>query len=137
MKFNDNDIPEGLYYTKEHEWVKIEEAKCRVGVTDYAQKSLHEVVYLDLPNVGKPLTRGMAFGTVESVKSVTELYSPVSGEVIERNEKLVNSPELVNQDPYGAGWIVVVKPSRLQDDLKALMDHLQYVKLLEELTKKK
>jgi glycine cleavage system H protein len=137
MKFNDNDVLEGLYYTKEHEWMKIEEGKCRVGVTDYAQKSLHEVVYVDLPVVGRSLTRGVAFGTVESVKAVSELYSPVSGEVIERNEKLVNSPELVNHDPYGAGWIVVVKSSHLQDDLKALMDAQQYVKYLEEVTKKK
>lgn len=137
MKFNDNTVPEGLYYTKDHEWLKIEEGKCRVGVTDYAQKSLHEVVYVDLPSVGKSLTQGVAFGTVESVKAVSELYSPISGEVIERNEKLVNSPELVNQDPYGAGWIVVVKSSRLQDDLKVLMDAQRYVKLLEEVTKKK
>jgi len=137
MKFNDNDVPDGLYYTKEHEWIKVENGKCRVGVTDYAQKSLHEVVYADLPNVGKSLTQGVAFGTVESVKAVSELYSPVSGEVIERNEKLVNSPELVNQEPYGAGWIVVVKPSHLQDDLKALMDAQGYVKILEEVTKKK
>ena len=137
MKFNDNDVPDGLYYTKEHEWIKVENGKCRVGVTDYAQKSLHEVVYADLPNVGKSLTQGVAFGTVESVKAVSELYSPVSGEVIERNEKLVNSPELVNQEPYGAGWIVVVKPSHLQDDLKALMDAQGYVKILEEVTNKK
>lgn len=137
MKFNENDVLEGLYYTKEHEWVKVEGEKCRVGVTDYAQKSLHEVVYVDLPKVGKSLTQGVEFGTVESVKAVSELYSPVSGEVIERNEKLVDSPELVNQDPYGAGWIVVVKPSHLQDDLKGLLDAQRYVKLLEEVTKKK
>jgi glycine cleavage system H protein len=137
MKFNENDVPEGLYYTREHEWVKIEGEKCRVGVTDYAQKSLHEVVYVDLPNVGKSLTQGLEFGTVESVKAVSELYSPVSGEVIERNERLVESPELVNQDPYGAAWIVIVKPSHLQDELKGLLDAHLYVKHLEEITKKK
>ena len=102
-----------------------------------AQKSLHEVVYVDLPNIGKTLAQNVTFGTVESVKAVSELYSPVTGEVIERNEKLTNSPELVNQDPYGAGWIVVVKPSRLQDDLKALMNAEGYGKLLQELTKNK
>jgi len=137
MKFNENDVPEGLHYTREHEWVKIEEEKCRVGVTDYAQKLLHEVVYVDLPVVGKSLTQGIEFGTVESVKAVSELYSPVSGEVIERNEKLVNSPELVNQDPYGAGWIVVVKPSHLREELKGLLDAQGYVKHLEDITKKK
>jgi glycine cleavage system H protein len=116
--------------------MKVENGKCRVGVTDYAQKALHEVVYVDLPNVGKALTQNITFGTVESVKAVSELYSPVSGEVTERNEKLVESPELVNQDPYGAGWIVIVKPSRLPTDLQALLNAEGYVSFLEELTKK-
>jgi glycine cleavage system H protein len=137
LKVADSEIREGLYYTKEHEWMKLENEKCRVGITDYAQKSLHEVVYVDLPNVGKALTQNVTFGTVESVKAVSELYSPVSGEVVERNEKLVESPELVNQDPYGAGWIVIVKPSRLPDDLKTLMNAEGYVGFLEEVTKKK
>lgn len=137
MKVDDNDVPDGLYYTKEHEWMKIENDRCRVGVTDYAQKSLHEVVYVDLPNVGKALAQNAAFGTVESVKAVSELYAPVSGDVIERNEKLVDSPELVNQDPYGAGWIVVVKPSHLQQDLKSLLSPEAYAKFVQELTKKK
>lgn len=137
MKVDDNEIPEGLYYTREHEWVKVEDDRCRVGITDYAQKSLHEVVYVDLPNVGKSLTQNATFGTVESVKAVSELYSPVSGEVVERNEKLVDSPELVNQDPYGAGWIVVVKPSRFHDDLKALLDAQGYANFLQEVTKKR
>lgn len=137
MKFDDYEIPEGLYYTKEHEWMKVENEKCRVGITDYAQKSLHEVVYVDLPSVGKTLTQGVNFGTVESVKAVSELYSPISGEVLERNEKLAESPELVNQDPYGAGWIVVVKPSRLADDLKVLLNAEGYARFLQEVTKKK
>ncbi|MGA2791863.1 MAG: glycine cleavage system protein GcvH [Candidatus Bathyarchaeia archaeon] len=135
-KVANSEVREGLYYTKEHEWMKVENGKCRVGVTDYAQKALHEVVYVDLPNVGKALTQNIAFGTVESVKAVSELYSPVSGEVAERNEKLVESPELVNQDPYGAGWIVIVKPSRLPADLQALLNAEGYVSFLEELTKK-
>ena len=137
MKSNEFNVPSGLYYTKEHEWVKVEDGKCRVGITDYAQQSLHEVVYVDLPNVGKSMKQGDAFGTVESVKAVSELYAPVSGEVIERNEKLVNSPELVNQEPYGAGWILIVKASRADDDLKVLLDAQEYAKLVEEVTKKK
>ncbi len=136
MKVDDYEIPEGLYYTKEHEWLKVDNEKCRVGITDYAQKSLHEVVYVDLPIVGKSLTQTTTFGTVESVKAVSELYAPVSGEVVERNEKLGDSPELVNQDPYGAGWIVVVKPSRLQEDLKTLLSHEGYAKYLQQVTKK-
>jgi glycine cleavage system H protein len=137
LKAGDSDVPEGLYYTKEHEWLKLEGERCRIGITDYAQKSLHEVVYVDLPNVGKSLTQNASLGTVESVKAVSEMYAPVSGEVAERNERLVESPELVNQDPYGGGWIVVVKPSRLQDDLKSLLSADDYARFLEEVTKKK
>lgn len=137
MKVDDSDVPEGLHYTKEHEWVKVEKGLCRVGVTDYAQKSLHEVVYVDLPQLGKILSQNAAFGTVESVKAVSELYSPVSGDIAERNEKLLQSPELVNQDPYGAGWIVIVKPSHLQEDMRALLSADSYAAFLKELTKKK
>jgi glycine cleavage system H protein len=131
------EIREGLYYTKEHEWVKIENEKCRVGITDYAQKTLHEVVYVDLPNISRNLAKNEPFGTVESVKAVSEVYSPISGEIIERNEKLVNSPELVNEDPYEAGWIVVVKPSRLDDELKNLLSPADYAKFIGELVKKR
>lgn len=137
MKVGDFEIPESLHYTKEHEWIASDVEKCRVGVTDYAQKSLHEVVYVDLPQVGKVLKQSDAFGTVESVKAVSELYSPLSGQVVERNEKLVQNPELVNEDPYGAGWIVIVKPSRLEDDMKTLMTPESYASYVEELTKKK
>jgi glycine cleavage system H protein len=137
MKVDDYDVPDGLHYTKEHEWMMVEHGLCRVGVTDYAQKSLHEVVYVDLPQLGKILSQNTAFGTVESVKAVSELYSPVSGDIAERNEKLVQSPELVNQDPYGAGWIVIVKPSHLQEDMKALLSAESYAAFLKEVTKKK
>lgn len=137
MKIDDTEVPEDLHYTKEHEWMKIENEKCRIGITDYAQKSLHEIVYVDLPNVGKTLTQNAIFGTVESVKAVSELYSPISGEVVERNEKLVDSPELVNKQPYGGGWIVVVKPSRLNDDLNSLLDARAYANFLQEVAKKK
>ena len=137
MKVADSEVPESLHYTKDHEWMKVENGMCRVGITDYAQKSLHEVVYVDLPNVGKTLTQSVAFGTVESVKAVSEVFSPVSGEVAERNERLVELPELVNQGPYGAGWIVLVKPSRLQEDLKSLWGADAYAKFLLEVVKKK
>jgi glycine cleavage system H protein len=137
MMIDDYEIREGLYYTKEHEWMKIENEKCRVGITDYAQKTLHEVVYVDLPSLRRNLAQNESFGTVESVKAVSEVYSPISGEIIERNEKLVNSPEIVNEDPYGAGWIVVVKSSRLDDELKDLLNHADYAKFIGELVKKK
>jgi len=137
VKTVDYEVPDGYYYSREHEWMKIENGNCRIGITDYAQKTLHEVVYVDLPDIRRGLTQNGMFGTVESVKAVSELYSPISGEVIERNDKLLNSPELVNQDPYGAGWIVVVKPSHLSDELKVLLGANDYAKLLEELVKKK
>jgi glycine cleavage system H protein len=137
MKTEDYEIPEGLRYTKEHEWVRVEGDSCRIGITDYAQKTLHEVVYVDLPQQGKTLTQSSTFGTVESVKAVSELYSPVSGIVVERNEKLVDSPELVNQEPYGSGWIIVVKPSRLQGDLKNLLTDAAYAEFIEQYVKKK
>lgn len=136
MKIGDYEIREGLYYTKEHEWMKLENGKCRIGITDYAQKTLHEVVYVDLPPSGKVLTQSASLGTVESVKAVSEMYCPISGEITERNESLVNSPELVNQDPYGAGWIVVVKPSRLNDEVKLLLSHTDYAEFLNQLAKK-
>jgi glycine cleavage system H protein len=131
------EIREGLYYTREHEWLKIENANCRVGISDYAQKTLHEVVYVDLPDLQKSLAQNASLGTVESVKAVSELYSPISGEILERNEELANSPELVNKDPYGDGWIVVVKPSRLREELKSLLDHEGYARFISELVKKK
>jgi glycine cleavage system H protein len=137
MEVDEYEIPEALLYTKEHEWINVGSEKCQIGITDYAQKSLHEVVYVDLPQVGKQLKQSEVFGTVESVKAVSELYSPVSGEITERNEKLLQSPELVNQEPYGAGWIVIVKPSRLEVDKKALLTAENYGSYLKELTKKK
>ncbi len=133
----DYEVRERMSYTKEHEWMKVENEMCRVGITDYAQKTLHEVVYVDLPTLGRKVTQNASFGTVESVKAVSEIYSPISGEIVERNEKLVNSPELVNEDPYGSGWIVVVKSSRLNDELKSLLSHEDYAKFIEELIKKK
>ena len=137
LRVGDFEVPDNLHFTKENEWVVLEGENCRIGVTDYAQKSLHEVVYVDTPQRGKVLKQGEVFGTVESVKAVSELYSPVSGQIVERNEKLVQSPELVNQDPYGEGWIVVVKPSQLQEDMKALLTAESYADHLKELTKKK
>jgi glycine cleavage system H protein len=136
MKVDDTEVPADLYYSKEHEWLKIEKDLCRVGITDYAQKSLHEVVYVDMPNVGKTLAQNDLFGTVESVKAVSELYSPISGEIVSRNESLAVSPEVVNKQPYDAGWILVVKPSRLQDDLKSLLKAGEYATFLQEVAKK-
>ena len=131
------EIPAELRYTKEHEWVRVEGDRCRIGITDYAQNSLHEVVYADLPKVGRALGKGESFGTVESVKAVSEVYSPVSGEVLETNQKLVDAPELVNQQPYGEGWLVLMRPSKLGEELSSLMSAKEYGELLERLSKEK
>ena len=131
------EIPGELKYTKDHEWVRVEGDNCRIGITDYAQNSLHEVVYADLPKVGRVLGKGESFGTVESVKAVSEVYSPVSGEVLETNQKLIDAPELVNQQPYGEGWLILMKPSKLGEEPSSLMPAKEYGELLERLSKEK
>jgi len=108
--------PADLKYTKDHEWVKIDGANAKVGITDYAQKQLGDVVYLELPQVGRTLKKGEVFGTIESVKAVSELYSPVDGEVTEVHSNLVQHPETVNKDPHGS-WMIGIKVTGGQDDL--------------------
>jgi len=108
--------PAELKYTNDHEWVKIDGATARVGITDYAQKQLGDVVYLELPQVGRTLKKGEVFGTIESVKAVSELYSPVDGEVTEVHSALVQSPESVNKDPHGS-WMIALKMTGGQEGL--------------------
>jgi glycine cleavage system H protein len=114
--------PSDRKYTKEHEWVKIDGAEARVGITDYAQKQLGDVVYLELPEVGRTLKKGESFGSVESVKAVSDLYSPVSGEVTDVNKALAERPEAVNSDPHGS-WMIVMKVTGATDEL---LDATQY-----------
>lgn len=105
------NIPANLKYTNEHEWIRVEEDTAFVGVTDYAQSELGEVIFVEVETVGEKLSTGDVFGTVEAVKTVSELFLPVDGEILEFNDKLVDAPELVNEDPYGKGWIVKIKIS--------------------------
>jgi len=100
------NIPAELKYTKEHEWIRVEGEVAYVGITDYAQNELGEIVYIEIETIGETLAEGDVFGTVEAVKTVSELFMPVSGKVLELNSALENEPELVNNDPYGAGWMV-------------------------------
>jgi len=104
-------IPDDLRYTAEHEWLRTEGDAIRVGITDYAQDALGDIVFVSLPEVGAQLTAGQAFGEVESTKSVSDVYAPVAGTVTARNEALEGTPELVNSDPYGEGWLIVLAPS--------------------------
>lgn len=102
------NVPSDLKYTKEHEWAQIEGDRARVGITAYAQEQLGDVVFVELPTVGATVTQHRGFGVVESVKAVSDLFAPLSGKVVEINGELVNAPELVNQDPYGRGWMMVI-----------------------------
>ena len=113
--------PDGLHYTKDHEWIRVDDALGTVGITDFAQHELGDVVFVELPPVSTVLTKGQAFGVVESVKAVSDLYAPVSGAVAESNEQLAAEPELVNRDPYEAGWLVRIQVADLSE-LADLMD---------------
>ena len=106
-----SNVPADLKYTKEHEWAKIEGGQARIGITAFAQEQLGDVVFVELPKVGAKVSGAKTFGVVESVKAVSDLYAPLSGEVVEVNGELTQTPETVNQDPYGKGWMIVVKPS--------------------------
>ncbi len=122
-------IPEELRYTKDHEWAKIEGSRARMGITDHAQNQLTDVVYLEFPPIGKIVAQGEVLGTVESVKAVSEIFSPVSGKVAEVNKVLDDSPEQVNKDPYGAGWMVLLEMSNPAEASK-LLDAAAYKKLV-------
>ena len=119
------NIPEGLRYTKDHEWAKPEGRRVRVGITDHAQTELTDVVYVELPPVGKVVKQGEPIGTVESVKAVSEIFAPVTGKVVEVNKTLTDQPELVNKDPYGSGWMAIVEITN-PAEISALMDAASY-----------
>ena len=125
-----SEIPEGLIYTKEHEWIKVEGNEITVGITDYAQNALTDVVWVELPELGVSVKSMDSFANVESVKSVSEIYAPISGEVIEINEDLEDAPETVNTDPYGEGWICRMSMEN-PGELDALLDAAGYKSLIE------
>jgi glycine cleavage system H protein len=135
VKVNECEVPEGLYYTKEFEWVKIEEDKVRVGITDYAQKQLREIVYAELPSPGTTTKQNEPYGTVESVKAVSDLVAPISGTVEQVNTEVQSKPETLNEDPYGKGWLLVIKPSNLQAELANIMNFNQAVEWHKSLAK--
>ena len=118
-------VPYGLRYTKDHEWLRVEDGRGTVGITDFAQDALGDVVFVELPAVGTKLTQGQIFGVVESNKTVSDLFAPVAGEVVEVNEALRGQPELVNQEPYGAGWMIRVAVSGASE-ASALLDAAGY-----------
>ena len=136
MRTQDYEIPDELYYSKEHEWDRLKGEYTVVGITDYAQKAPHEIVYVETPVVGSELKQMEVMGVVESVKAVSDIFAPISGGVVEVNQDLAESPELVNKDPYGAGWIAKILPANLKNDLKNLMSSQQYADHLRKLEEK-
>ncbi len=128
-ELNELKVPDDVHYAESHEWGRLEGDKLKIGITDYAQDQLGDIVFVELPEVGDTLSKGEEFGTVESVKAVSELYMPVAGEVVAINETLEDAPEKVNNSPYGDGWMIAIK-AKDPSEMDALMDNNAYVKML-------
>lgn len=125
------NIPDNLKYTKEHEWIKVEDGIATIGITDYAQGELGDIVFVEVETVGETLEKEETFGTVEAVKTVSDLFMPVGGKIIEKNDALEDTPETINKDPYGEGWIIKLKVSD-EAELDDLLDAAAYRELIAE-----
>jgi len=125
------NFPTNVKYTKEHEWIRLEGDVAYVGITDYAQEQLGDIVFVDIPTEGETLAADEVFGTIEVVKTISDLFLPVTGEILEQNEALADQPELVNQDPYGEGWLIKIKPTA-DADFNSLLDAEAYKALINE-----
>ena len=125
------NFPTNVKYTKEHEWIRLEGDVAYVGITDYAQEQLGDIVFVDIPTEGETLAADEVFGTIEVVKTISGLFLPVAGEILEQNEALADQPELVNQDPYGEGWLIKIKPTA-DADFDSLLDAEAYKALINE-----
>lgn len=125
------NFPTNVKYTKEHEWIRLEGDVAYVGITDYAQEQLGDIVFVDIPTEGETLASDEVFGTIEVVKTISDLFLPVTGEILEQNEALADQPELVNQDPYGEGWLIKIKPTA-DADFDSLLDAEAYKALINE-----
>jgi len=135
VKVEDYEVPENLYYHKEYLWASVENGKVKIGMTDFAQQQLNNIIEVGLPSVGDVITQDEPFGTLESVKSVSDLVAPVSGTIEAVNEELESKPDLLNEDPYGEGWILIVAPTNLDADLKEIMNFDAAVEWHKELAK--
>ena len=124
------NVPDDLKYSEDHEWVRLEDGRVRFGITDYAQDALGDVVFVQVPTVSAVVTRGASISEVESTKSVSDIYAPVSGTVVEVNDELGDAPQRINEDPYGEGWIAVIEPSDV-GELEQLLDPAAYRALVE------
>ena len=135
VKVNHIEVVEGLYYTSDHVWVRIEDGKARIGITDYAQNQMREIVFVELPSIDDAIELNEPFGTTESVKAISDLVAPLSGVIEDINEEVESRPELLNEDPYGEGWLVVINPTNLKQELKNLMDFEKAAEWYKELIK--
>ncbi len=131
MKVDNYEIPDNLLYSENHVWVREEEDLVRLGLTDYAQKQLRDILYVDLPEKGKIIDKGVTLASVESIKTVIDVISPLDCEIVESNQKLQDKPDLINSDPYGEGWIALVKPLK-KEQLKELLDAKSYADLIKQ-----
>ncbi|MBK5133274.1 glycine cleavage system protein GcvH [Candidatus Bathyarchaeota archaeon] len=122
VKVGEYEVPEGLYFSDDFEWIKVEGEKVRMGISDYAQKQLREIVYIELPEEGTELIQNEPYGTLESVKAVSDLISALSGTIEKVNTEIQSDPELLNTDPFGKGWLILLKPSNLEEEQKKLMN---------------
>ena len=126
MSTEETKVPEGILCSNTHEWVLEEGSFCTIGLTDYAIEQLGDVVFVELPEIGSEFAKNEVFAKIESVKAASEIYMPVGGKVIEVNEELINSPEIINEDPYEKGWLIKIEPGNLADDSVGLLDYEDY-----------
>ncbi|TFG13484.1 glycine cleavage system protein GcvH [Candidatus Thorarchaeota archaeon] len=127
------DVRKDRSYSKEHEWAKVDDGIVVIGISDYAQNSLHEITYVEVTEVGTKVEKGDECGLVESMKASSDIYTPVSGEIVEVNDKLEDAPEIVNESPYDEGWLLKIEPSNLDDDMNSLMSAEEYEEFIEDL----
>ncbi len=136
MRIDNYEVPENLCYNKDHAWVLMDEGQLvKVGITDYAQQALKEITFLYMPKKDAPIKFSEVFGRIESVKAISELYSPFTGEIVEVNEKLVKKPRIINEDPYGEGWIVMIRPSKRSEEQEKLIKPEEYADYIKGLIK--
>ena len=126
MTEQERKVPEGILCSNTHEWVLEEDSTCTIGLTDYAVEQLGDVVFVELPEIGSEFTKNEVFATIESVKAASEIYMPVGGKVVEVNEELINSPEIINEDPYEKGWLIKIESETLADDTVGLLEYEDY-----------
>ena len=137
VEVDEYEILDNLYYTEEHEWARVEGDKVTIGITDFAQKELTDIVYLEFPEVGKEVSFMEEWGIVESVKAMSGIYAPVSGTITEVNTELPEAPELVNEDPYGKGWMIVITPTNLEEDLGKILNAEKYAEHIKQILKER